>query len=192
MIRTSRPGTTKGLSMNAKKRVGGSIAGAAALGALLIASPARGDVSVSPGKNAIFVSVSDFAVPRCCSAPHPVVASGTIERGKRRYVVAIDGMLQLSGWQTSTEAPSIYATVNGIEVEPSLYPSGGSIITTTSCPTERCTVTGMFFVDLDEAEARFPGYFIGKPLHIELHAASYSGREAAGLSAVLRARLDKK
>jgi hypothetical protein len=60
------------------------------------------------------------------------------------------------------------------------------------CPgnsINRCTATGLFWLDLDAAEAAHPGVFINQPLVIELWGL---GDVAFTGMASLRARLVKK
>jgi hypothetical protein len=80
-------------------------------------------------------------------------------------------------------------TVNGVTMEPG---SGATHFSMTQqCPSNItfCTVTGMFWLDLDAAEAAHKGIFLGKPLNITLSGEACNGGGGAITHATLAGQL---
>ncbi len=63
--------------------------------------------------------------------------------------------------------PSIRPTVNGVDME-LINGAGLGVDFSQECGTTFCTLTGMWWLDLDAAEAAHPGMFKGRPLNIAL------------------------
>jgi hypothetical protein len=157
----------------------------AVMAALLVGTPvAWGDATTSPGKNSVAVSKSGLTVP----AIPATIASGTIEKGKKKNILAIDVSVTDQG--SSSSAIGVTALVNGLSdvMQPPL------VVQLSECPAStwiNCTTSAHLWVDLDAAEAAHPGLIIGQPLVIDLQAVA--NVPITGLAtASLEAHLQKK
>jgi hypothetical protein len=94
----------------------------------------------------------------------------------------------LSGPARITARPA----VNGVFMEPSTgttyFPMAQQ------CPADItfCTISGIFWLDLDVAEAIHPGKFLGKSLNIKLVGCEASGGEGAIAHVTVKAQMVKK
>jgi len=158
------------------------------IAACLSLAPLASAATTSPGANSVFVSA-------IATLPAGVVSSslltGTITRGKRRTVVAVEGMLTNIGQQSGQRDELIFPTINGISIEPFGY-SAQVNCPPLSASSVVCTTTGSWWLDLDAAEAANPGMFIGKALAITLTGVELTGNGDQGLRATLTARVQKK
>jgi hypothetical protein len=156
------------------------ITGLAALAAIVgVELPlALADGNTSPGDHSVFVSEADIPLKICGKTP-PILTA-TINSGKSNHVLMVQVMILLEAvFPPVTGTPLISArpSVNGVYMEPHGNP--GKYGTTyfsvyQSCPAA-CSITGMFWLDLDAAEAANKGTFLGKPLEINLEADSCNG-----------------
>jgi hypothetical protein len=135
------------------------------------------EATTSPGNNSVFVAHQDgFADPL-----HPCCArlDGTITSGRANGVL----MLAASFTALTTDGCSptdvdMFPRVNGISMKPDLDCAEvlsclimGPLSAKGHCDMSRgfCpTITGTYWLDLDQAEAGHPGMFIGQPLNITL------------------------
>jgi hypothetical protein len=150
--------------------------GGAALALALDAVPAL-PASTSPGKSSAYESRQDFPLP----AADATLLTATITKGRRRRVMEVVATLR---------SPSFFGglvmgvRVNGVELEP-----GGRVIA--PCDST-CFTTGVFWLDLDAAEASNPGVFVGQPLTVELIGGSAPANEGFPGTASMAVRLEKK
>jgi hypothetical protein len=132
------------------------------LGALIIASPSFAQSYSYSGKKSAYSLIPYGAANGGGPMPSADVSltSTSIARGLRKYVLVVHGELTGRG-NGNASAVRINAAVNGhnMEGETAYGNCGGS---------EGCSATGTWFLDLDEAEASFPGTFIGQTLTVEL------------------------
>jgi hypothetical protein len=140
------------------------------------------------------VSASSLGLPTGFTTAS--LLTGTITKGKRKTVVAIEAMLTAIGNNTGPRIDAIWPTINGFNVEPE--DAGGPHIAQINCSTitgtstNFCTTTGTFWLDIDAAEAAHPGMFIGKALTITLMGVENTGNGDSLLGATLTARVQKK
>jgi len=149
--------------------------------------------TTSPGANSVFVSASNLTL---LVGPASLL-TGTITKGKRKTVVAVEGMLTGIGSSAGPRVEEIWPTINGIVVEPKFKSTPDPDTAQVNCPTITsssgfCTTTGTWWLDIDAAEAANPGMFIGKALNITLMGAEVKGNGDNGLEATLTARVQKK
>lgn len=144
--------------------------------------------NTSPGKKSAFAS-SDFGGNGDIPASGPPLLSVTLEKGKRKHVLAIEATLT-SGVDLVPGALTFGVVVNGYEAEPKsaccgsffTHPCGGA-----------CTHTGTWWFDLDAAESAHPGTFIGQQLTIELLGGEIPSNYPQGAGAVsMSVRMEKK
>jgi hypothetical protein len=154
--------------------------------ALLVGSSASADSTTSPGKAAAYSSVNDVAL----STTFPVVTSVTLEKGKKKRVLEVT-IMALNGDSTAGSL-GVRPIVNGqLLMEPLAGGSSAHAISTTCNPTYiNCTIVGDWWLDLDQAEAAFPGMFINVPLTIDATVGTGVGTPTGSVS--LQARLVKK
>ncbi|MGH7790495.1 MAG: hypothetical protein ACRERC_26780 [Candidatus Binatia bacterium] len=154
----------------------------AALFCLAANRPAFADAISSPGKASAYVSTSGVSIPLFAA----IGASVQILKGKKKRVLEVD--ITVIDPSSVVDVIGIRASVNGLFImEP----------TTTyqvehACDTAyvSCTAHGVYWLDLDTAEASFPGQFINVPLNID--ATVIAGGTATTGNVSLRARLVKK
>ena len=135
-------------------RIAASILLLCALGA----SPALADPAI--GKQAAFDAASGVVLNDGNTGVGTLL-SVTLQKGKKKSAVAVEGAMQVDVSQPSL--PSLEVRVNGV-------PANGPYIST-DCKfvaVQRCTLAGSWWLDLDEAEAANPGVFVGQPLVVEL------------------------
>jgi len=149
--------------------------------------------TTSPGSNSVFVSASNLTLLTGSTS----LLTGTITKGKRKTVVAVEGMLTGIGSSAGPRVEEIWPTINGIVVEPKFKSTPDPDTAQVNCPTITsssgfCTTTGTWWLDIDAAEAANPGMFIGKALNITLMGAEVKGNGDNGLEATLTARVQKK
>jgi hypothetical protein len=151
------------------------ITGVAALAVVvgLELSLALADGSTSPGDNSVFVSKADINLD-CIQA---AILTATIKKGKPHHVLMAQAMMLFEGYLppvTGLAVISARPTVNGIAIEPSGHNGVTHFSMTQQCPSNVtfCTITGMFWLDLDAAEDAHKGMFLGQPLDIILSAGA--------------------
>jgi len=147
--------------------------------AFFTAAPASAQVTTSPGKLSAYMTTPAFTVP---GEGTKVVATVTILRGQRGYVLEVDGLLQVYGPDESVMY--ILLRENGVIV----YGDDPAV----DCQGEvACSLVATGWLDLDAAERSHPGKFIGKPLLIEMIAGN-ARVTVPSATATLRARLQSK
>jgi hypothetical protein len=128
---------------------------------------ALADGSTSPGETSVFVSKADVTLPGCNQT---AIITATIKRGKRHHVLMVQAMMLVEGFIPPVTGPAVISaspTVNGISIEPSGHGGITHFSMGQQCPSN-CTITGMFWLDLDAAEDAHKGMFLGQPLDITL------------------------
>jgi len=155
----------------------------AALAALLFdplpASAADFTVTTSPGTANVYTSGN------VTFAGHIAELHGTILKGKRGTVLEIDGHGEIFG---CTGHVSMSPIVNFLA--PNLV--AAYIVPTVDAFNASNSNSGVWWLDIDQAEAESPGDFYDKPLDITLQANHISCPDGATFSGTLRARLVKK
>src|SRR5262249_4397201 len=73
--------------------------------------------TTSPGANSVFVSASSLTLPALGGGSASLL-TGTITKGKRRTVVAVEGMLTGIGSAAGPRIDEIWPTINGFVIEP--------------------------------------------------------------------------
>ena len=141
-----------------------------------------GDADTSPGKSAVHKSQAGVSV----TTSFTQLISATIQKGKKKRVLELD--LTLIDTGNSAGFIGVGPVINGL---PLVMEPTATHLQLADCPgsTNRCTATGLFWLDLDAAEAAHPGVFINQPLVVELWGF---GDVAFTGMASLRARLQKK
>lgn len=133
-----------------------------ALGVVAIAAPSHAQSYTYSGKKAAFAFIPYGAANGGGPMPSADVSliSTSVQRGLRKQILVVHGELTGRG-NGNASAVRINAAVNGhgMEGETAYGNCGGS---------EGCSATGTWFMDLDEAEAMFPGSFVNQVLTIEL------------------------
>jgi len=141
--------------------------------------------TTSPGKSSVSASGFGVTLPDGVTG-EAVLVSGTILKGKAKQVVVIEGALAT---YFQSIFPFLRAKVNGVVAEGAVVAADCKNTSST-----RCSVAGVWWLDLDAAETANPGVFIGQPLTIELFggtdtfAPPISGTGDVSMSA----RLQKK
>lgn len=166
----------------------------ALVGALPSSLNAAANSSTSPGKNSVHVAASGLSLPGFqTSAVLTTLLTGTIEKGRPKRVLTVQGLLTSMG---AGEHAYIKPRVNGVYFEPTDDFGNGAAAAGVNCPTTAtltCSASGSWWIDLDAAEAEHPGTFIGQPLVIELLGFTNSFNGLPGpLIAEMSARLEKK
>ena len=143
-----------------KSFVAGSVL--AVLATLMTATPSSAQSYSLSGKKSAYAMVPYGAANGGGPMPSADVSlvSVSITKGLKKNVLVVHGELTGRG-NGNASAVRINAAVNGhgMEGETAYGNCGGS---------EGCSATGSWFLDLDAAEAAFPGSFIGQTLTIEL------------------------
>jgi hypothetical protein len=154
--------------------------------ALLSGTSAVADSTTSPGKSAAYSSVNGVTL----STGFPVMTSVTIEKGKKKRVLEVT-IMALNNDSTAGSL-GVRPVVNGqLMMEPLAGGSTSKAVSTTCNPSYiNCTVVGDWWLDLDQAEAAFPGLFINAPLTIDATVGTGVGTPIGSVS--LQARLVKK
>jgi hypothetical protein len=109
----------------------------------------------------------------------------------------VQAMMLFEGQLPPVTGPALISAspaVNGISIEPSGHGGTTHFSMAQQCPSNVtfCTVTGMFWLDLDAAENAHKGLFLGKPLNISLSGESCNGGGGAITHATLVGQLVKK
>lgn len=126
----------------------------------LAASTASGD-TISPGRESAFASSADVS-PLPNPDPSNPLLSVTIEKGKRRRVLVIEATVE--DRSAASILLRIGPSVNGLGVQ---GPSASENCDPATGVTV-CTATGVWWLDLDAAEAASPGTYINQPLIVKL------------------------
>jgi hypothetical protein len=136
--------------------------------------------SVSPGKNAAFVSATGVLTTY---TTQPVA---TIAKGRRNTVLAIEASYS-DGASYPTPAGmrvlGMQVYVNGVGVQPNPF---GTYEFLTDCgfvdtDSNACSVTGTWWLDIDAAELANPGQFVGQPLTVSLMAGDLAAGPLVGI-----------
>jgi len=117
--------------------------------------------STSPGKNAVFVASPFGPLPMATAT----LLSGTIVKGRAKRVLAIEGMFTTGFGPAVGDVVLLGARVDTISGTLAVVPPDAGFRCTFG---QQCTLTGTFWLDLDEAEANNPGTVVGKPLTVRL------------------------
>ena len=117
------------------------------------------------------------------------MTSVTILKGKRKRVLQVTIIAEVDPIGL---AFGVRPIVNGLMImEPLRFGATAAAVTTSCVPTApNCTVSGKWWLDLEQAEAAFPGMFINQPLIVDATIATGSGTPVGSIS--LQARLLKK
>jgi hypothetical protein len=153
-----------------------------AIGLVLSAAPAlaTGDTCPAPctklPKERRAVSMSAVPTPPIGT---PLIIT-TLKKGAKKKVLLVDAMLTTGGYvNPAPDAYHLDLMVNGVFVgEPTLVNPLGVPVDcglSVAVPDSECTVTAQWWVDMDAAEAAFPGLFIGPPVTVTLLGGSFSG-----------------
>ncbi|HXX57161.1 MAG TPA: hypothetical protein VEI96_04115 [Thermodesulfovibrionales bacterium] len=139
--------------------------------------PLSAEWDTSPGMNSVFASRPGVTIPNCRGGEGTLLTA-TIKEGNAGSVLAVEVMMlfekqiaPVTGPARITARPS----VNGMFMEPSRELTHFSL--SQQCPADItfCTISGIFWLDLDVAETIQPGKFIGKPLAVKLVGCDGSG-----------------
>ncbi len=156
--------------------------------AVLLSAPPSFSASTSPGTNSVYESVNGLPLPS--GPPFVNLLAGTIKKGLRGRVLEVNAMLTVS-LPPFPISLALKAHVNGIPMEPHSAAAIG-LGAIQHCDTGQpgvaplgCTVSGIWWLDLDAAEAASPGGFIRQPLIITLTG----GHIAGGPSPILLAEV---
>jgi hypothetical protein len=151
------------------------VTGVAALAAIVgVELPlALADGSTSPGDTSVFVSKADINLD-CTQA---AIITATIKKGKPHHVLMVQAMMLFEGYLPPVTGPAVISarpTVNGVTIEPSGHTGVTHFSMGQQCPLNVtfCTITGIFWLDLDAAEDAHKGLFLGQPLDIILSAGA--------------------
>jgi hypothetical protein len=137
---------------------------------------ALADGSTSPGNTSVFASKASVNLP--CN--RTAILTATIKRGRPHHVLMVQAMMLFEGQLPPVTGPAVISaspTVNGISIEPSGHSGVTHFSMAQQCPSNVtfCTITGMFWLDLDVAEDAHKGMFLGKPLDITLSGEACNG-----------------
>lgn len=133
----------------------------AILGGSIVTSAPGLAQTTSPGKNAVFVAGSFGPLPLATNT----LLSGTIVKGKAKRVLAIEGMFTTGFGPAVGDVVLLGARVDTISGTLAVLPPDAGVRCTFG---QQCTITGTFWLDLDEAEANNPGTVVGQPLTVRL------------------------
>lgn len=151
--------------------------------------------TTSPGKNSAFASSTGVPLNFFDSK-----LTATIEKGKRRTVLAIEASYTDGAYFPTPAAMRVLGLlvrVNGVTAQPNpsanyqYYEECGFYDT----DTVACAVTGTFWFDIDAAELANPGAFVGQPLVVDLIAGDLAGGTLVGITpmdAALSVRVQRK
>ncbi|MBI5506149.1 MAG: hypothetical protein HY899_15240 [Deltaproteobacteria bacterium] len=132
-------------------------------------------VTSSPGKKAVYARGSVPFVGML--ADYDV----TIAKGAKKRVLEVDAMLGVLG--CSNERVNVAVIVNTTGVAYSMY--------IPALPTDFRTGTGVWYLDLDDAETNSPGNFVNQPLNITVRVNALTSN-CTLVQGLVRARLVKK
>ena len=135
-------------------------------------------VTTSPGATNVYTAGN------VTFAGHIADLTGTLVKGKRGTVLEIEAQGQVFG---CTDHVGMAPIVN---FEAPNF--GDTYIVPTSNANGFNSNSGVWWLDLDQAEANSPGDFIDKPLNIILRANNITCPDGAIFSGTLRARLVRK
>jgi hypothetical protein len=154
----------------------------------VVAASAFADTSITPGKQAIYVSNSNVSMPFLFDAQ---ILSGQILKGKKKMVLEITFGWTVHNNSATNQSTGARAKVNGYDVEPKSALTNDGLHAGQDCPpSSGCTTTSHAFLDIDAAEAAHPGSFVGQPLNVDLVA--FAGSVGVSAEALLEAHLQKK
>ena len=134
-------------------------------------------VTTSPGVNNVYTSGN------VTFAGFIADLMGTILKGKKGTVLEIEGQGQVFDCTGHVGMSPIVNFLAPNFGDVYIVPTGGGVFNSNS---------GVWWLDLDQAEAESPGDFINQPLNITLRANNITCPDGATFSGTLRARLVKK
>lgn len=138
------------------------------LSVLVVLSPLAAHaapVTTSPGKT----SVSSSESSTLNMSGNVTGLMGTISKGAKKRILQFTATLSIVDDMT-VPAISLFPTVNGFIVT-------GTSQNYQKCDTSEasnCTLTAVYWLDLDAAELAHPGTYIGQPLNIGIFGGSAS------------------
>lgn len=157
------------------------------LGFLLAASAVHAaDSCLAPcakiPKKTRHVSTAPSIILPAGSAVLLTTPGATLAKGKKKRVIVVEATMTSGIPGPLPMVLTMSATLNGVAMEPTGNPVG--IIT--ECggtglspwlggPFFGCTLSGTFWLDLDQAETASPGTFIGMPLTVALLGGDFAG-----------------
>jgi hypothetical protein len=156
--------------------------------------PVVAEWDTSPGTNAVFASRPGVTIPNCRGGESTLLTA-TIKEGGAGSVLAVEVMMLFEKQIAPVAGPARITArpaVNGVFMEPSREFT--SFPLSQQCPADItfCTISGIFWLDLDVAETTHPGKFIGKPLAIKLAGCEGSGGGGAITHVTVKAQIVKK
>ena len=154
------------------------------------ATPVAAVTAITPGKQSIYVSGDNVAIPTGLFFGTPIL-SGQLLKGKKKTVIAIT--VTWSNFNPSSSANAVTGVlprVNFTYAEPK-QGSTGWPSTQTCPPLSFCSSTALFFFDVDAAELASPGTFVGQPLTVDLWAVQ-DGSPTTLPYLAIEARVQKK
>jgi hypothetical protein len=133
-------------------------------------------------------------------SPFPVTLSpflstpgATLAKGIKKNVVTVEVTL-VNTFPSAPLLMVVQPVVNGLPMQPP-FPiaadCGGTSLSTLP-RTAACTLSGSFWLDIDQAETTSPGTFVGQPLTVTLLAADASGVGSETGFASMSVRQEKK
>ncbi len=143
--------------------------------------------STSPGKFSVFASAH---MAQLSTGGGPPLLMATIGHGKHKYVLAAEA--RISSATTGLMSPFFWPEVNGVRMNPT---DGANLAyVSTDCSSQRCSLTGTWWLDLDAAEAAHPGMFLGVPLVVNLQGGDLNGAAvpAGNTEVTMTLRLQKR
>jgi hypothetical protein len=175
---------------------------ATTLGLLLLASSVRAaDSCLAPcakiPKERRYVStVGSIALP-----PGPLggvlltTPAATLAMGKPKRLLVVDATLTSGLAAPMPMVLTMTAVANGAMMEPTtpmgvVMDCGGSVMNPIA-PLFGCTLSGTFWLDLDQAETGNPGTFIGMPLSVVLRGGNAAGGGGMPVYASMTVHLEK-
>lgn len=145
--------------------------------------PALGASNTSPGRLAAFASVDNVRVG--LGPGNASILDVNLLKGRRKHVLTVEAMLSI--YSPAGRARLLMVPlVNGVPLNPV-----GKAAAQICRVAVQCSVTGVWWLDLDSAEETNPGQFIGKPLSVTLVGDDQAITGSVG-SMILRARLEAK
>ena len=135
------------------------------------------------------VALSQSLVLSSCVGGMEKLAATTLAKGRKKHLVVADVTFTV----IPTSVPSeifLSLLVNNQWMQP--FGDGSPLSTSCSSAGLPCTLSGTFWLDLDEAEAAYPGAFIKKPLNVEVWGGESGGPPCGTVWVTTNARLQKK
>lgn len=106
----------------------------------------------------------------------------TLAKGKKKKVIVVEATMTSGIPGPLPMVLTMWASLNGVAMEPTGNPvgimtdCGGTALSPwLGGPLFGCTLSGTFWLDLDQAEAASPGTFINMPLTVVLMGGDFAG-----------------